>query len=52
MIKPWIATKAKLIVRPSNEPAAPSDCRAKDKADCVTLEAEPIPARIGPTLKR
>jgi len=42
----------KLIVRPSDSAEAPSDCRAKDRTVCVTLVAELIRARIGPTLVR
>lgn len=42
----------KLIVRPSDSAETPFDCRARDKTLCVTLAAELVLARIGPTLVR
>jgi hypothetical protein len=42
----------KLIVRPTNSAAPPTDCRAKHAGTCATVEAASIIDRIGPTLRR
>jgi hypothetical protein len=42
----------KLIVRPTDSAAPPTECRAKQPRACVTLEAAETIARIGPTLRR
>jgi hypothetical protein len=42
----------RLIVRPSNDASPPLDCRSRSSHICVTVEAEPLIARIGPTLHK
>jgi hypothetical protein len=42
----------KVIVRPADSAAPPTDCRAKQPRTCLTMEAAETIARIGPTLRR